>query len=124
MMTVKWNPCSNLAMDSVWVWVAFNVFVLALLALDLGVFHRTAHTVKAREAAIWSVFWIALALAFNAGIYFYSGPQAALQFLTGYLIEKALSVDNIFVFLLVFSYFRACRGNTSTGCFSGGSSAP
>jgi tellurite resistance protein TerC len=80
--------------------------VLALLALDLGVFHRAAHTVKAREAAIWSVVWVALSLTFNAGIYFYWGRQAALEFLTGYLIEKALSVDNIFVFLLVFSYFQ------------------
>src|SRR5215211_2949974 len=93
-------------MDSVWLWVGFNIFVLGLLALDLGVFHRTAHSVNAKEAALWSVVWVALALTFNAGIYFYSGPQAGLEFLTGYLIEKALSVDNIFVFLLVFTYFR------------------
>ncbi len=93
-------------MDSLWLWVGFNIFVLALLALDLGVFHRSAHTVRAKEAAIWSAVWVALALTFNAGIYFYAGPRAGLEFLTGYLIEKALSVDNIFVFLLVFSYFR------------------
>lgn len=91
---------------SVGLWVGFNVFVLALLALDLGVFHRRAHTVTAKEASLWSGLWVALALTFNAGVYFYSGPQAGLEFLTGYLIEKALSVDNIFVFLLVFSYFR------------------
>lgn len=93
-------------MDSVWLWVVFNVFVLAMLALDLGVFHRRAHTVSAKEAAVWSVVWVVLALVFNAGIYRFSGPEAGLQFLTGYLIEKALSVDNIFVFLLVFSYFK------------------
>ena len=97
---------SNLIMGSVWLWVGFNIFVLALLALDLGVFHRSAHTVTAKEAALWSGVWVALALTFNAGLYFYSGPQPGLEFLTGYLIEKALSVDNIFVFLLVFSYFR------------------
>lgn len=93
-------------MDSVWLWVGFNIFVLAMLALDLGVFHRSAHTVTAKEAGIWSVVWVALALVFNAGIYHFSGPEAGLQFFTGYLIEKALSVDNIFVFLLVFSYFQ------------------
>ncbi len=92
--------------DSVWLWVSFNLFVLAMLALDLGVFHRSAHTVSAREAAAWSVVWIALALVFNAGVYHFFGAKAGLEFLTGYLIEKALSVDNIFIFLLVFSYFR------------------
>ena len=97
---------STLIMGSVWLWVGFNIFVLALLALDLGVFHRTRTSVTAKEAALWSGVWVALALTFNAGIYFYSGPQPGLEFLTGYLIEKALSVDNIFVFLLVFSYFR------------------
>jgi tellurite resistance protein TerC len=93
-------------MDSVRLWVGFNVFVLLLLAVDLGVFHRDAHAVSAKEAAIWSAVWVALALTFNAGIYLYAGAQPGLEFLTGYLIEKALSVDNIFVFLLVFSYFR------------------
>jgi tellurite resistance protein TerC len=92
--------------ESIWLWIGFNIFVLALLALDLGVFHRSAHKVTAKEAALWSVVWVALALTFNAGIYVYLGPQSGLEFLTGYLIEKALSVDNIFVFLLVFSYFQ------------------
>jgi tellurite resistance protein TerC len=92
--------------DSIWLWVGFNVFVLAMLALDLGVFHRSAHTVSAKEAAVWSAVWVALAFVFNAGIYRFAGPRAGLEFLTGYLIEKALSVDNIFVFLLVFSYFQ------------------
>lgn len=99
----------------IWMWIGFNLFVLAMLALDLGVFHRHAHTVSVKEATIWSVVWISLALVFNAGIYFfwqqlvptsaYSNSDAALSFFTGYLIEKSLSVDNIFVFVLIFSYF-------------------
>jgi tellurite resistance protein TerC len=79
--------------------------VLVMLALDLGVLHRKAHAVSLREAIGWSVFWIALALAFNYGVYVFFGARPALEFLTGYLIEKALSVDNIFVFLVLFSYF-------------------
>jgi tellurite resistance protein TerC len=90
---------------AIWLWVGFNLFVLAMLVLDLGIFHRNAHSVSIREATIWSAVWIALALLFNAGIYFFSGPELALQFLAGYLIEKSLSVDNIFVFVLLFSYF-------------------
>lgn len=91
--------------DSIWLWVGFTVFVLVMLALDLGVFHRNAHEVKVKEALTWSAVWIGLALLFNAGVFFYSGTQKGLEFLTGYLIEKSLSVDNIFVFLLIFSYF-------------------
>ena len=87
-------------------WVGFNAVVLALLALDLGVFHRTSHRVTVREAAIWSTIWVALSLAFGYGLSVSLGREAGLQFLTGYLIEKALSVDNIFVFVLIFSYFR------------------
>jgi len=90
---------------SIWLWGAFSVFVLGMLALDLGVFHRKAHEVKVKEALSWSIVWIALALVFNAGIYWKFGTEPALQFLTGYLIEKALSVDNLFVFLVIFSYF-------------------
>lgn len=86
-------------------WIAFNIFVLGMLALDLGVFHRKAHIIKIREALVWSAAWIILALLFNLGIYFWQGEESALEFLTGYLIEKSLSVDNIFVFLLIFSYF-------------------
>ena len=89
-----------------WVWVAFNGFVLAMLAIDLGVFHRTSHEVKLREALAWSAVWVALALAFNALVWSRYGQQRALEFLTGYLIEKSLSVDNIFVFVLIFTYFR------------------
>jgi len=87
-------------------WVVFNLFVLAMLALDLGVFHRKAHEVKMKEALTWSAVWIVLALMFNAWVYYSRGPQAGLEFFTGYLIEKALSVDNVFVFLLIFTYFR------------------
>jgi len=88
------------------IWVGFNLFVLGMLALDLGVFNRKPHKTTVREALIWSGVWIGLALLFNAGLYYWLGPQKALEFLTGYLIEKSLSVDNIFVFLLVFSYFK------------------
>lgn len=91
---------------STWLWVGFNVFVLAMLAIDLGVFHRKAHTVSIREATAWSVVWVTLSLIFNYGVYHFMGPEKGLEFLTGYLIEKALSVDNIFVFVLLFSYFR------------------
>jgi TerC family integral membrane protein len=86
-------------------WIAFNLFVLAMLALDLGVFNRKAHAPSLKEAAIWSGVWIALALAFSAGLYIWQGPENGTQFLTGYLIEKSLSVDNIFVFGLIFSTF-------------------
>ena len=101
--------------STIWLWVGFNVFVLAMLALDLGVFHRHAHVVSVKEAAIWSVVWISLSMVFNVGLYFFwhnlspSSPltdsEAALAFFTGYLIEKSLSVDNIFVFVLLFGYF-------------------
>jgi tellurite resistance protein TerC len=93
------------SIGSTWLWVAFSIFVLGMLALDLGVFHRKAHEVKVKEALTWSVVWVALALLFNLGIYWKFGSTPALQFLTGYLIEKALSVDNLFVFLVIFSYF-------------------
>jgi tellurite resistance protein TerC len=90
---------------SPWLWAGFTLFVLALLALDLGVFHRKAHAVSLREATLWSAGWIALSLLFNAGIWWLRGTDPALQFLAGYLIEKSLSVDNIFIFALIFSYF-------------------
>jgi tellurite resistance protein TerC len=86
-------------------WTGFTAFVLAMLALDLGVFHRKSHEVGFREALTWSVVWVSLALIFNYGVYHFYGPERGLEFLTGYLIEKALSVDNIFVFLMLFSYF-------------------
>jgi tellurite resistance protein TerC len=91
---------------NIWFWVLFNLFVLGMLALDLGVFHRESHRVTVKEAAIWSAVWISLALLFNLGLYFYAGQTVALEFLGGYLLEKSLSVDNIFVFVLIFSYFN------------------
>jgi tellurite resistance protein TerC len=90
-------------------WIGFTTFVLAMLALDLGVFHRKAHEVGVREALAWTAGWIALALVFNLGVYRWFGSQLALEFLTGYVIEKALSVDNIFVFVLIFSTFAVPR---------------
>ena len=93
-------------MEQLGVWVGFNVFVLTMLAIDLLVFHKEAHEVSMKEAAGWSVFWITLAMAFGAGIYVRLGPEPGLEYFTGYLIEKALSVDNIFVFILIFSYFK------------------
>ena len=90
---------------SLWLWVGFNLFILAMLALDLGVFHRKSHEVSIREATVWSGVWIALAMIFNAGIYFFRGAEQGIQFFTGYLIEKSLSVDNIFVMALIFGFF-------------------
>ena len=91
--------------DHVWLWIGFNGFVLAMLVLDLGVFHRQAHVVSFKESIAWTVVWVALALAFNAGVWHFAGSTKALEFFTGYLIEKSLSVDNVFVFALLFSYF-------------------
>jgi tellurite resistance protein TerC len=86
-------------------WVLFNVFVLGMLALDLGVFHRKAHSVSIREALVWTCVWIAMAGAFNFWVFQSMGTQKGVEFLTGYLIEKSLSVDNVFVFVVLFSYF-------------------
>ncbi|OKL40839.1 TerC family protein [Pontibacter flavimaris] len=87
-------------------WIGFNVFVLLMLALDLGVFNRKAHVVSVKEALTWTGVWISLALAFNGLVYYWFGEAKAIEFLTGYLIEKSLSIDNIFVFVLVFGYFQ------------------
>lgn len=87
-------------------WIGFHILILAMLALDLGVFHRKSHAVEIKEGLIWSAVWISLAFFFNLGIYFFMGKVSALEFLTGYLIEKSLSVDNIFVFALIFGYFN------------------
>jgi len=91
---------------SLWFYVAFTAFVLAMLALDLGVFHRKAHVVTPKEAGMWVGIWMTLALLFATGLYIWSGADNALLFLTGYLIEQSLSVDNIFVIVMIFSYFR------------------
>ena len=94
-----------MALERLYLWIAFNVFVLGMLALDLGFFHRKAHAVSLKEASIWSTVWIVLALIFNAAVYFLWGKEQALEFLTGYVIEKSLSLDNLFVFLMIFQYF-------------------
>jgi tellurite resistance protein TerC len=86
-------------------WLGFGAFVIGMLALDLGVFHRKSHEIHMKEALLWSAVWITLALLFNGLIYLWKGPQAGMEFLTGYLIEKSLSVDNVFVFVMIFSYF-------------------
>lgn len=92
-------------MSETFLWIGFNVCILALLALDLSVFNRKAHEIKVREALLWTAFWIVLSLLFNLGIWHYRGSDDALLFFTSYLVEKSLSMDNIFVFLLIFTYF-------------------
>lgn len=87
-------------------WILFNIFILLMLALDLGVFQRKTHAVSVKEALIWSAVWILLSLLFNVFIYYDLGKQKAIEYFTGYLIERSLSVDNIFVFVLLFSYFK------------------
>lgn len=86
-------------------WVLFTLFIIVMLAIDLGIFNRKAHEVSVKEALVWSGVWVTLALAFNVGVYFWKGQEVAVQFFTGYIVEKSLSVDNIFVFLQVFAYF-------------------
>lgn len=92
-------------MGTPFLWVAFNAFVLGAIAVDLGVFHRRAHKISVREAAVWTAVWVGLAVLFGLGILRYSGYQASLEFFTGYIIEKALSVDNLFLFLVIFRTF-------------------
>ena len=94
---------------NIWFWVGFVGFVLAMLSLDLGVFHRTPHEVRPKEAAIWTGVWVALAMLFAAGLFAIYGHQVGLTFLTGYVIEESLSIDNIFVIVLIFDYFRVPR---------------
>ncbi len=89
-----------------WFWIAFNAAVLAMLALDLFGFNRKAHVISVREAATWSVVWVCLSLAFNALIWHVEGPEKAEEFFTGYLIEYSLSIDNVFVFALIFAHFK------------------
>lgn len=116
------------SMGSATLWIGFNLFVLGMLALDLGLFHRKAHAVGMREAFGWSVFWISLALVFNACIYAFEPlggsddalrHQRGLEFFTAYILEKSLSVDNLFVFLLIFRYFRVAPENQHRVLFWG-----
>lgn len=92
-------------MSTIFMWGGFLLFVFGMMALDLGLFHKESHVISTREAAIWTAVWVSLALIFNTGVYFWMGHELAIEFLTGYLIEYSLSVDNIFVFILLFSYF-------------------
>lgn len=87
-------------------WGGFLLLIAGLLALDLGVFNRKAHQVRFKEALLWTVVWVMLALLFNVGIFYWRGPDVAMQFLAGYLIEQSLSVDNLFIFLIIFAYFK------------------
>jgi tellurite resistance protein TerC len=90
---------------SIYFWIGFHVFVFTMLALDLGVFQKHTHTISVKEAITWSAVWIGLAIAFDAFVYLQFGKVKALEFLTGYVIEYSLSVDNIFIFILIFTYF-------------------
>jgi len=101
------------------VWILFVLFVVIMLALDLGVFNRRPHEIKTKEALVWSVFWIALAMLFNVGLYIWDGKDPALLFFTGYVIEKSLSVDNLFVFLMLFTYFGVPKENQHKVLFWG-----
>lgn len=89
-----------------WLWLGFSLFILTMLSLDLGLFNRKAHTIKYKEAWIWSTVWVTLAMIFCGLVFYYQGNVRGFEFLTGYLIELSLSVDNLFVFLLIFSYFK------------------
>ncbi len=93
-------------MHTILLWVGFNIFILVLLTLDLKVFNRKPHEISIKESLMWSGVWIVISLLFNIGVYFWFGREPALQFFTGYLIEKSLSIDNLFVFLLLFSFFK------------------
>lgn len=94
-----------MGIDMIWLWVLFNIAVLVMLAIDLGVFHKDDKPISVKEALIWSGIWIVVAGVFNLGVWYFWGSQKALEFLTGYVIERSLSIDNIFVFILVFTYF-------------------
>src|SRR6266850_2033766 len=92
--------------SSTWLWVGFSLFILCMLSLDLGLFNRKAHTIRYREATIWSIVWITVAMIFAGVVFWDQGKTRGLEFVAGYLIELSLSVDNLFVFLLIFSYFK------------------
>ena len=87
-------------------WIAFILFIMLMLAIDLGIFHRKTHAVSFKESLAWTVVWIGLAMLFCAVVYFWKGPEKSIEFLTGYIIELSLSIDNLFVFILIFSYFH------------------
>ncbi|MDD4091502.1 MAG: TerC family protein [Smithellaceae bacterium] len=103
---------------TVW-WVFFAVFILAMLALDLGVFNRRAHVIQMKEALLWTSFWVTLALSFGVGIYYFYGHGKAIEYVTAYLIEYSLSIDNLFVFMLIFRYFDVPRAYEHKALFWG-----
>src|SRR5580700_11730225 len=92
-------------MGTPFLWLVFNLFVLAAIVLDLGVFHRRPHKMKTQEALTWTLVWVALSLAFGLSVMHFSGSERGLEFFTGYVVEKALSVDNLFLFLVIFRAF-------------------
>jgi len=92
-------------------WIGFAALLAIMFTLDLGVFNRRSHEIKFREALAWTVVWVSLAFAFNVWIYFYMGPTKALEFFTGYIIEESLSVDNLFVFIMIFTYFNVGKAH-------------
>jgi len=96
---------ADLYSDKIVIWAGFNILVLIMLAIDLGIFHRKDHRISVKEGIVWSIIWVIVALIFNVGYYFWQGHEKALQFFTGYLIERSLSIDNIFVFLMLFTFF-------------------
>jgi tellurite resistance protein TerC len=100
-------------------WIFFGVFILAMLALDLGVFNRKTHVIQMKEALLWTSFWVTLALSFGAGIYFFYGHGKAIEYVTAYLIEYSLSIDNLFVFMLIFRYFDVPRAYEHKALFWG-----
>ena len=100
------SELTSLLSSQVTIWVGFNILVLLMLALDLGVFHRGSREISIKEGLVWSLIWIVVALIFNVIVYFWRGWDTALDFFAGYLVERSLSIDNIFVFLLIFTYFR------------------
>jgi len=103
---------------TIW-WTIFGVFILAMLALDLGVFNRKAHVIKMKEALLWVSFWVSLAVAFGVGVYYFYGHSKALEFFTAYIIEYSLSIDNLFVFLLIFRFFNVPQAYEHKALFWG-----
>ena len=91
------------------IWLGFGLFLVVMLALDLGVFHKNSHVIEFKEAITWSSIWIGLALVFNVGVFYFAGKAKGLEFFTGYLIEKSLSIDNVFIIALIFTYFNVPR---------------
>ncbi len=103
----------------IWWWIFFSVFILAMLALDLGVFNRKSHVIKMKEAMLWTAFWVTLAMLFCVGVYFFYGHGKAMEFLAGYLIEYSLSIDNLFVFMLIFRFFNVPHAHEHKALFWG-----